>query len=78
MPPAPLRPEIVRPVADDEVCESVEHQRDGERETDQGRRDADDLAVEDQQEEAEALILDTEGSRAEAIAQLRSKRWRCG
>jgi hypothetical protein len=74
MAPAPLRPEVVRPVADDEVCECVEHQGYGKREADQRRIDADDLAVEDQEEEAEALVLDAEGGGAETIGQLRSER----
>jgi hypothetical protein len=73
--PAPSRTEIVRPVADNGVRDRVQHQRDCEREAHEPRINPDDLAVEDQQEEAEPLILDPERSRAEAIGELGAKCW---
>ena len=70
MPAAPTGAEIVGPVADDRIDERVDEQRDRHRETDEPRIDADHLAVEEQQEIAEAVVLDPKCDRAEAVGEL--------
>jgi hypothetical protein len=76
MPSPPARAEIVGPVTDDRVRNCIEHQRDGERETDARGIQTNYLAVEDQQEIAEPGVLDAEGCRAKAVGELGAQRWR--
>lgn len=73
MTPAPSRTEIVRPVADDGIGDGVGDEGDGEGEADQRRVEADDLAVEQQKEDGEALILDAERDGAGAVGEARAE-----
>jgi hypothetical protein len=74
MPPPPLRTEIVRPVADDWIDYRVRDQRNGQRQSNSASIEANNLAIEGEQEDLQSGILDAERGRTEAVDQLRAQR----
>lgn len=76
MTPAPARTKVVGPIADDGIADRIAHERDHERQTDQPRIEADDLAVEGQQKKIERRRAYSRSDRANTECQLGGPRKR--
>ena len=70
VPPSPGRAQPVRQIANGRVHEAVDDQRDHDGQSRQPRVQPQRLIVEQEQKDLEAVVLDAEGHRADAVEQL--------